>query len=803
MNVDPHPHVFSGRRKSSRMAPKLALRLWAQTHCSRVIGRHVLLESPYPIAGAPDGSVVLCIDEHGLAALVVEADGVMPTHNGEFIGSEPWPSIQLHRTAQNHARWVLWNADDAVSSELRDPDAIRAILQKRALPTESCRKLVVAAIESYYQQHVLEPSVAGFLSILEKQFARADLYLFELLQNAVDEGAMSVRVDVQASPPSLRFAHDGKGFSPLDVNGLASVGMSTKATKRAVGFMGIGFKACHKRFARVVITDPQWSFEFSEERSKQVPRQDGPPLPPSGWVLLPRWAPHGKRPTIGCMFELLEPRGGIRALERDVRWLPPTVPPLLARSALNAKAGASPSGKNASEAGAASATERLAWELTWAHDRIECELVPIPTLTGGSTVVSGADRVLGGVRSSASAVRVLITPTSAITQPSSSLAASATSRPNAPTTQREDLWLFLSVHYSPDESAWRAYAAHTRRDPKVLIAERATEEISLFFKASAAHGLPLPKPRAPAGGGRGKGGGGGGGRGGGARGGGGADGGVAPQDLESHCALHALLPTKLELPFMAHLQGPWLLSVDRQDVQSLQDSAWNAAIAMQLPALFVCALRHIAAAATRATDPSLVPDSVASALVADGGLAAAYSLLPTNIERAEQDSTATGGGGGGGGAISKHGDGKGGGNGDKSRGGGLVNAALGRPTLSLLGLEIDLSLLDRALAAEPLVPVLAQGTTPTQTVAPSGGTATSTEAAAQQLHLVIRHFPHHAPSASCAADQQHGSRRNCSLVPPGLLARWLGGRQPLASPLSVHVQTVPYGQGSQGLWRAR
>ena len=182
----------------------------------------------------------------------------------------------------------------------------------------------MAAIESYYKQHVLEPSVAGFLSILEKQFARADLYLFELLQNAVDEGAMSVRVDVQASPPSLRFAHDGKGFSPLDVNGLASVGMSTKATKRAVGFMGIGFKACHKRFARVVITDPQWSFEFSEERSKQVPRQDGPPLPPSGWVLLPRWAPHGKRPTVGCMFELLEPRGGIRALERDVRWLPPT-----------------------------------------------------------------------------------------------------------------------------------------------------------------------------------------------------------------------------------------------------------------------------------------------------------------------------------------------------------------------------------------------------------------------------------------------------------------------------------------------
>lgn len=41
-------------------------------------------------------------------------------------------------------------------------------------------------------------------------------------------------------------------------------------------------------------------------------------------------------------------------------------------------------------------------------------------------------------------------------------------------------------------------------------------------------------------------------------------------------------------------QGPWLLSVDRQDVQSLSDNAWNAAIASQLPALLVCALRLIA-----------------------------------------------------------------------------------------------------------------------------------------------------------------------------------------------------------------
>ena len=51
---------------------------------------------------------------------------------------------------------------------------------------------------------------------------------------------------------------------------------------------------------------------------------------------------------------------------------------------------------------------------------------------------------------------------------------------------RRDRWLFLSVHYKPDDAAWRAYATHTRRDPQALIAERATEEVALFFKTSAA-----------------------------------------------------------------------------------------------------------------------------------------------------------------------------------------------------------------------------------------------------------------------------------------------------------------------------
>lgn len=78
------------------------------------------------------------------------------------------------------------------------------------------------------------------------QFPRNDLYLFELLQNAVDDGASIV--SFATTRDGLEFTHNGKRFTALDVLGLASVGLSTKGSdgkgpKRTIGFMGVGFKA--------------------------------------------------------------------------------------------------------------------------------------------------------------------------------------------------------------------------------------------------------------------------------------------------------------------------------------------------------------------------------------------------------------------------------------------------------------------------------------------------------------------------------------------------------------------------------
>ena len=189
-----------------------------------------------------------------------------------------------------------------------------------------CAQLITNSIRRYYAQQILEPSVRGFLSVLEKQFARADLYLFELLQNAVDDGANMVRFAVKDQ--SLQVSHNGRQFTPLDVLGLSSVGLSTKSRqgKRTIGFMGVEFKAVYKRYARVEIRDGTYSFVYEEP----TPHEGG-----YGWVMLPKWRKQQQQ-TQGtmCHFSLERPRGGMQNVLRDLGVLPTTAPPLLGRAAL-------------------------------------------------------------------------------------------------------------------------------------------------------------------------------------------------------------------------------------------------------------------------------------------------------------------------------------------------------------------------------------------------------------------------------------------------------------------------------------
>ena len=339
-----------------------------------------------------------------------------------------------------------------------------------------CAKLITTSISRYYAQQILEPSVRGFLSVLEKQFAHG-LYLFELLQNAVDDGASMVKFAAESG--ALQVSHNGRRFSPLDVLGLSSVGLSTKSRqgKRTIGFMGVGFKAVYKRYARVHIQDGTYSFVYQEPSGHKGGY---------GWVMLPMWTQqHQHEDQKICHFSLERPRGGFENILRDLAVLPTTASPLLGRAALVRQSDDKDTGK---------------WTLDW---------------NGKIHVVQRTNIQTYDHHNSTEIVTVDIT-----------------TRQGQEHSQK---WLFVSHKYTPSRQAQETYHQHTKRTHGGL------EEVCGFINLSSARQAP----------GR----------------------------------VHSVLPTKISLDIPMHVQGSWLLSVDRQQVQDLSDNAWNLDILQAIPSV--------------------------------------------------------------------------------------------------------------------------------------------------------------------------------------------------------------------------
>ena len=364
---------------------------------------------------------------------------------------------------------------------------------------------VVEGIYKYYARQVLEPSIRGFLSILEKQFPRNDLYLFELLQNAVDDGASVVSFSINSRNCALEFTHNGKLFSALDVLGLASVGLSTKgsdpaAPKRTIGFMGVGFKAVYKRYARVVVTDAQYGFTFQE------PTTPDSNIPGHGWVMLPRWtspastclSDNSNSCSSGggsggwCKFSLESPRGGLDSVSQDMKNLPRSVPPLLGRQSLDnfaVKAAATGAGAGTGTgAGAGAAHPAIestsTWVLNWSHTQHTVSR-PSPKMAaielgagvgggwggggGAGGVGVGAGRGgRGGIGSgSGSGIVPLLYSSEQIL-----VAIQLTSQPpqhqqhqqhRQHQHQQQQLWQFITLKFPPDAAAKAAYLTHIKR----------------------------------------------------------------------------------------------------------------------------------------------------------------------------------------------------------------------------------------------------------------------------------------------------------------------------------------------------
>src|SRR5579859_3053875 len=86
----------------------------------------------------------------------------------------------------------------------------------------------------------------GALKDLQQTFPHPWLYVAELLQNAIDEGATRISVSI-AEDQNVNFEHNGKAFSLSDVEALCARGVSSKGAN-TVGFMGVGFKSVFRSF---------------------------------------------------------------------------------------------------------------------------------------------------------------------------------------------------------------------------------------------------------------------------------------------------------------------------------------------------------------------------------------------------------------------------------------------------------------------------------------------------------------------------------------------------------------------------
>ena len=232
----------------------LPLRLWAEGPLKRDFSPNVCFLLPSreeercclvisgDAAGMGDGIVCLALSQEGMESDLVGLLG---------ISASDLPRYWIVRNDEAPERPIWYDSREKMKES---PTA--AMLQSSCKPVgETMATRVVEGINRYYSRQILEPAIRGFLSILGRQFPRNDLYLYELLQNAVDDGAKRIKLVSRNS--GVHFCHDGKAFSVTDVLGLASVGLSTKGAsgKRTIGFMGIGFKAVYKRYKTVKVFD--------------------------------------------------------------------------------------------------------------------------------------------------------------------------------------------------------------------------------------------------------------------------------------------------------------------------------------------------------------------------------------------------------------------------------------------------------------------------------------------------------------------------------------------------------------------
>ena len=134
--------------------------------------------------------------------------------------------------------------------------------------TKKSRQAFISKLSEENSAFYGSPDGLGLLNVIELSFDGRWVYLFELVQNALDAGATSISIQAAEAGDALIFQHNGaRSLEEKDVEGLSKVFRSTKGA-RSVGFMGIGFKSVFMRFQEVRVSGWHWKFRYEIDQEK-------------------------------------------------------------------------------------------------------------------------------------------------------------------------------------------------------------------------------------------------------------------------------------------------------------------------------------------------------------------------------------------------------------------------------------------------------------------------------------------------------------------------------------------------------
>ena len=180
------------------------------------------------------------------------------------------------------------------------------------------RRTFVAELASENREFYGSQDGRGLLNVIELAFDHRWVYLYELVQNALDVRARSIAIRTGEDGDALIFQHNGdRSLDEEDVVGLSKVFRSTKGA-RSVGFMGIGFKSVFIRFHEARISGWDWKFRY--EISRVIGEQFGDVQRDLLGAVIPIWDEDISPPDSGytTRFELRQRMDSETTLEIDL-----------------------------------------------------------------------------------------------------------------------------------------------------------------------------------------------------------------------------------------------------------------------------------------------------------------------------------------------------------------------------------------------------------------------------------------------------------------------------------------------------